>query len=99
MRALMQVPIRKAPVLQNAAEWSEKFHSFLALCLEKDPLKRAKIEQLLKHPFVNVWLTDSCCCCCCFSSPSLSFFLFLLRSLFLSLISFLFFYLLVLNLC
>jgi serine/threonine protein kinase len=54
MRALMQVPIRKAPVLQNAGEWSEKFHSFLALCLEKDPTKRTKIETLLKHPFVNV---------------------------------------------
>lgn len=54
MRALMQVPIRKAPVLQNPGEWSEKFHSFLSLCLEKDPAKRASIETLLKHPFVNV---------------------------------------------
>lgn len=53
MRALMQVPIRKAPVLQNPSEWSDKFHSFLALCLEKDPAKRAKIDTLLKHPFVN----------------------------------------------
>lgn len=51
MRALMQVPIRKAPVLQNPSEWSDKFHSFLALCLEKDPAKRAKIDTLLKHPF------------------------------------------------
>lgn len=53
MRALMQVPIRKAPVLQNPGEWSEKFHSFLSLCLEKDPAKRASIDTLLKHPFVN----------------------------------------------
>lgn len=53
MRALMQVPIRKAPTLQNPSEWSEKFQNFLALCLEKDASKRAKIETLLKHPFVN----------------------------------------------
>lgn len=54
MRALMQIPLRNSPKLAESEKWSPDFHNFLELCLEKDPRKRATIDQLLTHPFVNV---------------------------------------------
>ncbi len=54
MRALMQIPLREPPKLSNPDEWSFEFADFLALCLNREPRKRATLEQLLKHPFVTV---------------------------------------------
>ena len=34
-------------------KWSDQFASFVALCLEKDPLKRPTIESLLQHSFLQ----------------------------------------------
>jgi len=53
MRALMQIPLRDAPRLQNPGnKWSSTFVEFTGLCLEKDPRTRSTLGDLLKHPFV-----------------------------------------------
>jgi len=59
----MQIPLREPPKLTDAAAWSPHFHEFLALCLNREPRKRASIDQLLEHAFVQVyvnaiWITD-----------------------------------------
>eukprot|EP01127_Copromyxa_protea_P016644 TRINITY_DN4980_c0_g1_i1.p1 TRINITY_DN4980_c0_g1~~TRINITY_DN4980_c0_g1_i1.p1 ORF type:complete len:1461 (+),score=442.57 TRINITY_DN4980_c0_g1_i1:40-4422(+) len=53
MRALMQIPLRSPPKLAEPEKWSADFANFLEVCLDKEPKKRATIEQLLNHPFVN----------------------------------------------
>lgn len=53
MRALMQIPLREPPKLSDPAAWSPAFADFLTLCLNREPRKRASIEQLLEHPFVQ----------------------------------------------
>jgi len=53
LRALLQIPSNPAPKLQNQNEWTQEMHSFLALCLEKDPQKRSTAADLLKHPFIK----------------------------------------------
>eukprot|EP01126_Amoeba_proteus_P031255 TRINITY_DN3070_c0_g1_i4.p1 TRINITY_DN3070_c0_g1~~TRINITY_DN3070_c0_g1_i4.p1 ORF type:complete len:743 (-),score=183.51 TRINITY_DN3070_c0_g1_i4:1735-3963(-) len=52
MRALMQIPLRNPPKLQEPEKWSADFANFIGLCLNKDPSKRATIETLLAHPFL-----------------------------------------------
>jgi serine/threonine protein kinase len=52
MRALMQIPIRDAPTLQNTKKWSREFVDFVKECLMKDHKKRHTAEELLLHPFV-----------------------------------------------
>jgi serine/threonine-protein kinase 10 len=54
MRALMQIPLRNPPRLAEPEKWSRDFSNFLELCLDKDPKKRATIDQLLVHPFLTV---------------------------------------------
>ncbi len=53
MRALMQIPLREPPKLSDQSAWSSHFHDFLLQCLNREPRKRATIEQLLEHPFVQ----------------------------------------------
>jgi len=60
MRALMQIPLREPPKLSDPAAWSPSFHEFLALCLNREPRKRATIDQLLEHSFVQVLLLFVC---------------------------------------
>ena len=52
MRALMQIPIRDAPTLQNTKKWSREFVDFVKECLMKDQKKRHTAEEMLLHPFV-----------------------------------------------
>jgi serine/threonine protein kinase len=52
MRALMQIPIRDPPHLQNTKKWSKEFQDFVHECLVKDPKKRQTAADLLQHPFV-----------------------------------------------
>jgi hypothetical protein len=52
MRALMQIPIRDAPTLQNTKKWSREFVDFVKECLMKDQKKRHNAEEMLLHPFV-----------------------------------------------
>eukprot|EP01127_Copromyxa_protea_P004604 TRINITY_DN14456_c0_g1_i1.p1 TRINITY_DN14456_c0_g1~~TRINITY_DN14456_c0_g1_i1.p1 ORF type:complete len:1014 (-),score=251.52 TRINITY_DN14456_c0_g1_i1:111-3152(-) len=53
MRALMQIPLRNAPTLMEPEKWSKEFNDFLDVTLEKDPKKRARICDLLEHPFLK----------------------------------------------
>jgi len=54
LRALMQIPLRDPPRLQNPGnKWSHNFVEFSGLCLVKDPRARSSLEDLLKHPFVQ----------------------------------------------
>ncbi|OCT98467.1 hypothetical protein XELAEV_18010701mg, partial [Xenopus laevis] len=46
---ILQNPTPKLP----SNKWSEKFQSFLELCLEKNVNSRPTAKQLLKHPFVK----------------------------------------------
>lgn len=59
MRALMQIPLRNPPRLTEPEKWSKEFSDFLDISLEKDPKKRAKIADLLAHPFLQVSLFDT----------------------------------------
>jgi serine/threonine protein kinase len=56
MRALMQIPLRASPKLSEPDKWSKEFSDFLEIALEKEPKKRAKIADLLAHPFLQVLL-------------------------------------------
>ncbi|KAE8596615.1 hypothetical protein XENTR_v10016180 [Xenopus tropicalis] len=44
--------IQSPPPKLHANTWSQQFHSFLELCLKKDPAERWSAEQLLQHPFI-----------------------------------------------
>eukprot|EP00457_Paulinella_chromatophora_P008221 gb/GEZN01008251.1/.p1 GENE.gb/GEZN01008251.1/~~gb/GEZN01008251.1/.p1 ORF type:complete len:410 (-),score=51.26 gb/GEZN01008251.1/:221-1363(-) len=52
-RALFQIPTSPPPTLPDPENWSNRFISFLANCLVKDPSLRPSAEQLLKHPFIS----------------------------------------------
>jgi serine/threonine protein kinase len=41
------LPIPQGP------EFSDDFRDFVTLCMQKDPLQRAQIDQLLAHPFIT----------------------------------------------
>ncbi|KAJ8266051.1 hypothetical protein GJAV_G00125350 [Gymnothorax javanicus] len=45
------------PKLKDKAKWSADFHSFLKMCLTKNPRKRPTAEKLLQHPFMAQLLT------------------------------------------
>jgi serine/threonine protein kinase len=53
MRVLFMIPKFDSPKLKNQSAWSDNFHSFLALCLDKDADKRPTADELLTHPFVH----------------------------------------------
>jgi serine/threonine protein kinase len=53
MRVLFMIPKFDSPKLKNQTAWSDNFHSFLALCLDKDADKRPTADELLTHPFVH----------------------------------------------
>ncbi|KAH3760203.1 serine/threonine kinase [Pelomyxa schiedti] len=53
MKALFQIPVRKAPTLRNTQQWSGEFNDIVTKCLDKDPKSRASVAQLLQHPFLN----------------------------------------------
>jgi len=59
MRALLQIPFRPPPVLQDPSQWSSDFIEFIALCLEKEPKKRPNVETLLAHSLVKQPLDKS----------------------------------------
>eukprot|EP00800_Vazella_pourtalesii_P002301 TRINITY_DN1210_c1_g1_i1.p1 TRINITY_DN1210_c1_g1~~TRINITY_DN1210_c1_g1_i1.p1 ORF type:complete len:707 (+),score=79.37 TRINITY_DN1210_c1_g1_i1:590-2710(+) len=53
MRVLFRIPKADPPSLFERCKWSHNFHSFLELCLNKDPSLRASSEVLLKHAFLH----------------------------------------------
>ncbi|KAJ3412960.1 hypothetical protein HDV05_008675 [Chytridiales sp. JEL 0842] len=53
LRVLYMIPKLDSPSLKDKERWSEKFHDFVRLCLEKDPDKRPTASELLQHPFVK----------------------------------------------
>ncbi|CAG5112975.1 Oidioi.mRNA.OKI2018_I69.chr2.g7129.t1.cds [Oikopleura dioica] len=53
-RVLMKIARSNPPTLQDAKSFSAAMNSFLALCLKKAPLERAKCVDLLQHS----WLQD-----------------------------------------
>ncbi|KAE8600722.1 hypothetical protein XENTR_v10013378 [Xenopus tropicalis] len=44
--------IQSPPPKLHANTWSQQFHSFLELCLKKDPAERWSAKELLQHPFI-----------------------------------------------
>jgi len=52
LRALLQIPSNPPPTLSDN-QWTQNMHSFLALCLEKNPDLRSTASMLLKHPFIK----------------------------------------------
>lgn len=53
MRALMQIPLRDSPTLQNNKKWSKEFVDFVRECLIKDQTKRHTAEEMLHHTFIS----------------------------------------------
>ncbi|TTI61474.1 Mitogen-activated protein kinase kinase kinase kinase 2 [Bagarius yarrelli] len=59
MKALMLMSKSsfQPPKLKDKAKWSAGFHSFVKMCLTKNPRKRPTAETLLQHSFVTQLLT------------------------------------------
>ncbi|KAG2393599.1 hypothetical protein C9374_007130 [Naegleria lovaniensis] len=53
IRALFLIRSQPPPTFTSSSEWSDVFHEFLSKCLEKDPQKRASVEELLQHDFLK----------------------------------------------
>eukprot|EP01128_Nolandella_sp_AFSM9_P003470 TRINITY_DN1494_c0_g1_i2.p1 TRINITY_DN1494_c0_g1~~TRINITY_DN1494_c0_g1_i2.p1 ORF type:complete len:1350 (-),score=374.83 TRINITY_DN1494_c0_g1_i2:182-4231(-) len=53
MRALMQIPLREPPSLTAPDEWTPEFSEFLTLCLSREPRKRASLERLMDHAWLQ----------------------------------------------
>jgi len=53
LRVIFLIPARNPPTLTVQELWSNDFHNFLALCIQKDPNKRPSASTLLGHPFVQ----------------------------------------------
>jgi serine/threonine protein kinase len=53
MRAIFMIPMKPAPTLPSSGSYSNEFGDFIAQCLQKDPEKRARAKDLLKHPFIT----------------------------------------------
>eukprot|EP00456_Euglypha_rotunda_P067267 TRINITY_DN5820_c0_g1_i5.p1 TRINITY_DN5820_c0_g1~~TRINITY_DN5820_c0_g1_i5.p1 ORF type:complete len:162 (-),score=34.54 TRINITY_DN5820_c0_g1_i5:327-812(-) len=54
MRAIFLIPTSPAPTLPEPNKWSDKFKSFLAACLQKNPNARPDAATLLAtHPFIT----------------------------------------------
>ncbi|EFC43943.1 predicted protein, partial [Naegleria gruberi] len=53
IKALFLIRSQDPPTFKSSSEWSDVFHDFLKRCLEKDPTKRATIDELLEHEFIK----------------------------------------------
>jgi len=51
--AMNSIQTQPPPTLREPLKWSTDFAEFLALCLVKDPRKRAAAVALLQHPFLQ----------------------------------------------
>ena len=49
MQLIVKGPI---PELEDKDRWSPEFHTFIAACLQRDPMVRPSPQELLKHPFL-----------------------------------------------
>lgn len=47
MRVLFMIPRNPPPTLSNPSKWSDKFPSFLAQCLTRDPRHRCTAAEML----------------------------------------------------
>ena len=55
LRALLLITTNRSPTLKKKQMWTTEFHHFLATCLHMHPEKRSSSEQLLLHPFIQVY--------------------------------------------
>ncbi|KAI1725257.1 protein kinase domain-containing protein [Ditylenchus destructor] len=53
MSALYRIAENGPPSLSTAEPWSERFHSFVEQCLQKDPRERLSADACLKHQFIT----------------------------------------------
>ncbi|KAJ5066054.1 sterile20-like kinase isoform b-related [Anaeramoeba ignava] len=53
MTVLNIIPSADPPTVQSPQKYSEEFRDFLKKCLVKDPEKRASIDDLKNHPFIQ----------------------------------------------
>lgn len=51
-RKIVSMLTNSTPVIRDSSKWGADFHSFLSLCLNRDPSKRPNPLDLLKHPFL-----------------------------------------------
>eukprot|EP01124_Arcella_intermedia_P016230 TRINITY_DN22830_c0_g1_i1.p1 TRINITY_DN22830_c0_g1~~TRINITY_DN22830_c0_g1_i1.p1 ORF type:complete len:490 (-),score=138.50 TRINITY_DN22830_c0_g1_i1:91-1383(-) len=59
LKALLQITKYGCPPLNNVDAWSNEMNDFLKLCLKKKPEKRATMDMLLKHPWLQPAASDS----------------------------------------
>lgn len=52
-RAMVEISTRGFPGFRNGNDLSDTFQDFVARCMVINPRKRAKPEELLKHPFIT----------------------------------------------
>ncbi|WOH11412.1 hypothetical protein DCAR_0830898 [Daucus carota subsp. sativus] len=52
---LMDTIVNQSPPCAPPDEFSPEFCSFVSACLQKDPRKRPSANELLKHPFINMY--------------------------------------------
>lgn len=53
LRALWLISQREPPTLFSPNDWPESLVDFISLCLQKDPSKRPRASELLKHEFIS----------------------------------------------
>jgi len=53
LKAMVLISESPAPTLKEPSKWSKEMNEFIALCLQKQPSKRASAKQLLSHPFIT----------------------------------------------
>ncbi|KAH9254475.1 hypothetical protein BASA81_007588 [Batrachochytrium salamandrivorans] len=58
MRALFQIPRRPKPRIKREEQWSPALVHLLFVALEKDPIKRPGVKELLQHAFVAEWMGE-----------------------------------------
>jgi serine/threonine protein kinase len=47
MKAIFLIPTSPSPCLPSSELWSESFHEFIRMCLDKNPLNRPSSQTLL----------------------------------------------------
>jgi len=52
-RAMMMVPIKPPPTVEEPSKWSSDFLDFVAKCLVKDPERRGTAQELISHAFIQ----------------------------------------------
>jgi len=58
LKALLSITKYGCPALSNLDAWSPELNDFVKICLKKKPEKRANLELLMKHPWLQPAASD-----------------------------------------